>query len=77
MIYSATVFDSDVFDAAAAPVAATQGLRFDRRARVVPYRGPETGARVISPAAIRAARRRVRNHEDEFVLGLDDFLEVA
>jgi hypothetical protein len=74
-VFSATVFDSDVFDVDAVPVAVTtQGLRFDRRARAVPYRGSETGARVISPAEIRRARRRFRNREDEFVLGLDEWV---
>ncbi len=71
-VYNPDVFSGSVFDVEVVPVAATQtqGLLFDRRARAVPYRGPETGARVISPQEIRAARRRFRNTEDEWLLGV-------
>lgn len=71
MVYSSSIFDSDVFDAEAAVVAVSQGLLL--KMRPVPYRGPETGARVISPREIRRARRKFREREDEFIL----FGEVA
>lgn len=80
-VFSATVFDPDVF-AVDAPVSQqTQGLLMDtRRLRAVPFRGPETGARVISPAAIRRARRKFQDTEDEWLLGVladAEWMEVA
>lgn len=82
-VFSATVFDPGVFAVESAPVAEqmTQGRLMDvRRLRAVPFRGPETGARVISPAAIRRARRKFQDTEDEWLLGVladAEWMEVA